>query len=1057
MSDKKYWNSLDQLEGDSAFIEEAQSEFKKELPVDEFLAKDSLVDTASSRRDFLKFMGFSLSAATLAACETPVTKAIPYVIKPEEVTPGIANWYASSYNRGGGFASILVKTREGRPIFIQANDAYPEALRGVSAKVNASVLELYDDNRYGEPSMGEEEQYWEDIDADVISKLNAIKAKGGNVRVLSASTSSPSTQKVFQKFSEKFGGTADVDVYDEKGAVTGTEAVNNQVVYYYDAQNYEGIVNANNADFGVSAIPSFDFTKAKVIVGINADFLSSWLDATANSKGYTQKRNPDNSWMSMHYQFETNMTTAGAAADVRGAIKPSENGEVAKLIYNILAKKAGIVTLPSAVLAEDDNNVVTKAEQAANDLWENKGNSLVICGSHESGIQQIVNAINNLLGNYGKTLSLGKTNNLYNSNAGVNKLISEMNSGAIDALIVYGTNPAYSLPSALGFNAAMSKVGLTISLADRPDETSVLCNYICPDHFYLESWNDFQPYTGIYAMAQPTIKPLFNTRQAQESLLIWSGAGKDYYSFLKNNWKTSIISEMGDQLVTEESFNRAQQKGVYLIANSNAELEYKGNALVASKSISTPKSGWEAQMYFSNAIGDGTQANNPHLQELPDPITKISWDNYVTMAPSDMRENDWETRTAQETPASLITITINGVNIELPAVSSPGQKKGTVGIALGYGRSVSGKTGATGKNAYTGLTFENGTYNYSASDISLNGTDQTYQIASVQTHHTMMGRKIVNETSLATFKETDKNDEHKGWNKDLKLQDGFGRVTPVKEMNLWDDHGIERGHRWGLNVDLNACLGCGACVTACHIENNVAIVGKDEIRRTRSMFWLRIDRYYSSDTSKASAKEDGTGVMDMYAEMEIPSDYPDVVFQPVMCQHCNHAPCETVCPVAATTHSEEGLNQMTYNRCIGTRYCAANCPYKVRRFNWFNYNKDPKFTDFNPTQNDLSRMVLNPDVVVRSRGVIEKCSFCVQKIQAGKLAAKKAKRPVQDGDVVSACASACPTNAISFGDLNDSKSKVRANFDNERSYFMIEEVGTQPNVAYMTKVRNRKA
>jgi molybdopterin-containing oxidoreductase family iron-sulfur binding subunit len=397
------------------------------------------------------------------------------------------------------------------------------------------------------------------------------------------------------------------------------------------------------------------------------------------------------------------------------------------------------------------------------------------------------------------------------------------------------------------------------------------------------------------------------------------------------------------------------------------------------------------------------------------------------------------------------------VNIELPAVSSPGQKKGTVGIALGYGRSVSGKTGATGKNAYTGLTFENGTYNYSASDISLNGTDQTYQIASVQTHHTMMGRKIVNETSLATFKETDKNDEHKGWNKDLKLQDGFGRVTPVKEMNLWDDHGIERGHRWGLNVDLNACTGCGACVTACHIENNVAIVGKDEIRRTRSMFWLRIDRYYSSDTSKASAKEDGTGVMDMYAEMEIPSDYPDVVFQPVMCQHCNHAPCETVCPVAATTHSEEGLNQMTYNRCIGTRYCAANCPYKVRRFNWFNYNKDPKFTDFNPTQNDLSRMVLNPDVVVRSRGVIEKCSFCVQKIQAGKLVAKKAKRPVQDGDVVSACASACPTNAISFGDLNDSKSKVRANFDNERSYFMIEEVGTQPNVAYMTKVRNRKA
>jgi molybdopterin-containing oxidoreductase family iron-sulfur binding subunit len=970
------------------------------------------------------------------------------VVKPEEITPGVANWYASSFNLGGDFASILVKTREGRPIFIKPNDAYPEALRGVSARANASVLELYDDNRYQDPQVNGESSSWDEVDAQIAGKLNAIKAKGGKIRILMGSTSSPSTMAAIKKFEETFGGEREVDEYNEFGDVIGKLTIKDSMVVNYDADSYNGIISANTADFGVSKVPSFDFTKAKVVVGVNADFLGSWLDSTANAKGYAQKRNPDNAWMSRHFQFETNMTMTGASADVRGAIKPSETGEVIKALYNQIVGGGA-----SANVSSSDDNQAEKIKQAASELKANKGASLLVCGSNNPAVQQLVNAINNHLGNYGQTISLARANNNFRSN-NVTSLIEEMNQGKVDALFVYNCNPLFSLPASSGFSEAMGKVGLTVSFADRPDETSTACQYVCPDHFYLESWNDYQPYTGIYTLAQPTIKNLFRTRQAQSSLLTWTGADADYYKFIKENWKANILSGLSDQVMAEDAFNRALQSGVYVVKNENTEPTYSGDAVNASKKITASTGNWEVQFYFSNAIGDGTQANNPHLQELPDPINKISWDNYVAMAPSDMREMNLEMRTAEATPANLVNVTVNGVTLTLPAVASPGQKKGTVGIALGYGREVSGKVGTTGVNAFPALSRIG---DLTSSDVAIESTGETYAVASIQTHHTMMGRKIVNETSIDTFKNVDKNDKLNGWNKDVKLADAFGREQHVKDMNLWDDHGIDLGHRWGMSVDLNACNGCGACVTACHIENNVPVVGKDEIRRTRSMFWLRVDRYYSSDMTKETAKENGVGAKDMYAQMENPSDYPDVVFQPVMCQHCNHAPCETVCPVAATTHSEEGLNQMAYNRCVGTRYCANNCPYKVRRFNWFNYVDDSKFDGINPAQNDLARMVLNPDVVVRSRGVIEKCSFCVQKIQAGKLVAKKAGRPVEDGDVVSACAEACPTNAIAFGDLNDKNSKVRESFENDRAYFLIEEVGTQPNVSYMTKVRNRKA
>ncbi|MCI5057494.1 MAG: 4Fe-4S dicluster domain-containing protein, partial [Flavobacteriales bacterium] len=404
--------------------------------------------------------------------------------------------------------------------------------------------------------------------------------------------------------------------------------------------------------------------------------------------------------------------------------------------------------------------------------------------------------------------------------------------------------------------------------------------------------------------------------------------------------------------------------------------------------------------------------------------------------------------------AGMATIKTAQGELTLPVMPVPGQKRNTVGVALGYGKGYEGDR-LVGLNAFPYTTVSNGTICYANYSVDVVKAEGEYPLASSQTHHTMMGRKIVNETTIDVYK-----NGKDGYNEQMMLSDAYGEKKKPTDINLWADHPVETfGHRWGMAIDLNTCTGCSACVTACGSENNVPIVGRDEVKRNRTMFWMRIDRYFSSDMSKevAEQSEGEVGAVEMYAKMEKPSMYPQVVHQPVMCQHCNHAPCETVCPVAATTHSSEGLNHMAYNRCVGTRYCANNCPYKVRRFNWFQYDTYRKFTGINPAQDDLGRMVLNPDVTVRSRGVMEKCSMCIQRIQAGKLEAKKQGEKVQDGAIQTACSSACPTNAITFGDINDNNHTVNTLSKDDRMYHLLEEVGTQPNIMYLTKVRNNNS
>ncbi|NCG29195.1 MAG: TAT-variant-translocated molybdopterin oxidoreductase [Bacteroidetes bacterium] len=1045
MSNKKvYWKGTEELIQEPTFVKNSQKEFSEELPIEQFLSNNDLDSTNTSRRDFLKFMGFGITAATLAACETPVVKSLPYVVKPDEVMPGIANYYASTHFDGYDYASILVKTREGRPIHIEANKRSVVSGNGVSARVNSSILSLYNNRRFKTPLKEGAPSDWTTVDGELANALAAVKANGGNVRVLSSTMISPSSEALMNEFSAWMGESTESSDGEDAGSASVKHIM-------YDAVSAAAMREANSRTFGSATIPSYNFDKAESIVSIGADFLTNWINPLGISAGYAATRKPGGT-MSKHFQFETGLSTTGSSADVRGAIKPSEMGVVAKMIHSAVAAKLGQAGAGSASLANDDNNVASKIDEAAASLVGARGKSIVISGSNDPNVQTVVNGINQMLENYGTTLDMNVPMNLrQGSDADFGALIAEMNSGAVDMLFIMDCDPMYSAPASFGFADALAKVKTSVSFGEKPDFTSQLTTYVCPVNHYLESWNDANPAGVEVSFTQPAIEKIYDTRQWQDSFLKWMGADGSYYDYLKGKWDSEVSVEDNPEAIFASRWNKIIHDGTSTLSapegmESN-QMSFNTDAVAqAAGSVAAACDGWEVEFYVKTGIGLGTNADNPWLQELPDPVTKVVWDQYVCMNPADMNELGLNTLMGEQQKSGMVRVTVEGQSVELPVVAVPGQKKQTIAVALGYGKGYEGDR-LIGSNVFSMLPVTNGFVQYNSA-ATVEKLEMRYNIASTQTHHTMMGRKMLNETTLSDFTDNGKD----SWNPDVAIADAYGTKTAIKELDLWADQDIDLGHRWGMSIDLNTCIGCGSCVTACHSENNVPIVGKDEVNRTRTMSWMRIDRYYSSDADPEI--HGGINQTKDYAAMEVPADYPEVGFMPVMCQHCNHAPCETVCPVAATTHSDEGYNQMTYNRCIGTRYCANNCPYKVRRFNWFNYVGDSKFTDINPAQDDLARMVLNPDVVVRSRGVMEKCSLCVQRVQAGKLDAKKKGEPVADGVVQTACSSACPTNAITFGDINDANSSVREQAMDERAYNLLEEVGVQPNIWYQTKVRN---
>jgi len=1005
----KYWKGIEELENSPEFVKNAFAEFPDFLPVKEGRAGVPDDDTTAPRRDFLKLMGFGVAAATLAACETPVHKAIPYLNKPQEVDPTISNFYASTYFTGSDYNAVLVKTREGRPIKLEGNPESPVTRGGLSARAQAAVLNLYDGARLQHFAIKGKEAKAEDVDRAVRAGLaNAT----GRIVVLSHTIISPSTKRAIAALASRYPRVEHVQ---------------------YDVNSASALLQANGG-----VLPSYDFGRANVIVSLGADFLGTWISPVEYARQYVQNRkvNTDKRTMSKHYQFETTLTLTGANADVRVPVRPSQQGMLALALYNAVSG-GGAVNLP----AEIKNEVAA----AAKELQANRGTSLVVSGSNDPNVQALVAGINQTLGNVGASVNLTTPSFVrQGDDARMNQLVDDMKSGAVGAVILYHANPVYNHPRGREIAQALPKVGFSVSLNDRLDESGSLCQYQAPDHHWLESWNDYEPKRGQLSLAQPAIMPLFKTRQAQETLLRWAGSNETYYNFLRAGWQQIT----GGQAGWDKIIHDGVAAGSLLPTPSFTGRAVNATDAASALSGTAAKQSIEVSLYEKVGIGEGgVEANNPFLHELPDPISKATWGNYIAVPRQMAIDNKWEQGDVIKVTAS------NGQSIEVPVLVQPGQASGTVSIAVGYGRSKSGKVGDNlGANAYPLVMFTNGTVQY-MNTVTLEKTGATNPIAQTQTHHTLMDRReVVQVNTLAKYRENPKEvTEYE------KVYTPEGLEKPSK-VSLWQDYQYN-DHHWGMAIDLNSCIGCGSCVIGCQTENNIAVVGKQQVINRREMHWMRIDRYYSSDAHKSDFDEKGK--VATYRAMEDPSANPQVVFQPLMCQHCNHAPCETVCPVLATTHSSEGLNQMTYNRCVGTRYCANNCPYKVRRFNWFSYYSNEKFEDVNGHMfTDLGRMVLNPDVTVRARGVMEKCSFCVQRIQLGKLEAKKQKRRPKDGEIVTACAQSCPTEAILFGDMRDPSSRISQVLrreDGERAFHVLDSINVQPNVTYLTKIRNSES
>jgi molybdopterin-containing oxidoreductase family iron-sulfur binding subunit len=1015
---KKYWKSTAQLDDSNEMVKGLeQNEFASSIPTNEFLGDDTAMEESkTTRRDFLKYVGFSTAAASLAACEGPVINSVPYVNQPERIIPGMANYYATTIANGYDFASVLVKTREGRPIKIESNrDA---KYRGnANARVHASVLSLYDTNRLKEPQVAGADASWDDLDLAVSEKLAQLNGK--ELVVLAQTFASPTFNTIIEALKTRYS---------------------NVRLVTYDTVNEQPAIDAFEAKYGKRGLADYDFTGAECIVGVGADFVGDWQGGGFD-KGYSGSRVPKNGKMSQHIHFESNMSLSGANADKRYPVTPSEQKNILIALYS---KIVGGASSPAL-----SDKVAKAVEQTAISLKRAGSKAVLLCGIPDQSAHQLTLSINEALNS-----SIVDTDSpimvRQGSRTAFDQLVKDMSSGSVGAVFVAGVDPVYSYDNSAAFIESFKKVPLKVSFATRRDATAELCDFVAITPHYLESWGDTMIKEGHVYLTQPTIQPIFNTRQIQDTLLKWSGTDSSFKDYLKEN-----------AIANGASWNQALQDGFYsstaTMAISELVPSKSDSQAVSDLSLDDKGSGLELVLYTKIAMGDGTLANNPWLQELPDPITRTTWDNYLTISQEDAASLGIENYNVANgaLDGTYVMVRMNGLELKVPALIQPGQATGTVGLALGYGQTASIQEELqTGVNAYPfykgGVSTQNVQVEVLAGDV--------HQFACTQLQNTMMGRDIIRETDLATYRTGNKDE----FNPMIEVSlNHIPTAVTSPDVDLWESFDRSVGHHFNMSIDLNACTGCGACVIACHAENNVPVVGKEEVRKSRDMHWLRIDRYYSSTDSfeDDEAKKDGfeglfgdNGSLGGFGELEIPADNPQVAFQPIMCQHCNHAPCETVCPVAASSHGRQGQNHMAYNRCVGTRYCANNCPYKVRRFNWFLYNGNDEF-DYH-MNNDLGRMVINPDVTVRSRGVMEKCSMCIQMTQMTILEAKKDGRMIKDGEFATACSNACSQGAIKFGDINDEESEIFELKNTDRMYHLLEEVGTEPNVMYQVKVRN---
>jgi molybdopterin-containing oxidoreductase family iron-sulfur binding subunit len=964
---KEYWRSLEELARDEDSFDEF---FHQEFP-QQAVALDKGVD----RRDFMKLMGASVAMAGLAACKQPAESIVPYVRQPENTIPGQPIFFATAMTLGGYASGVLAESHLGRPTKIEGNPDHPSSLGGTNAFMQASVLGLYDPDRSQVVRHVGDVATW----SDFIAALQPVLKNPGGIRLLTQTITSPSIGAQIQALMTALPGMK---------------------WHQWEPVNRDNVREGAKLAFGSYVHPVYHFDKANVVVSLGSDFMGSGPGHLRYARDFMNRRRVRKGATGMNrlYAIESMPTSTGTSADHRFPVRPSQIESYARAIAASLGI-GGPAVLP---------DFFKDAAAIGRDLKANAGASIVIAGDEQPPVvHALAHAINQALGNHGTTITITESPEVapVNQLESLRALVTDINAGAVQALIMLGGNPVFDTPADFKFIDAFQKVPFRAHLSHYYDETSELVHWHIPETHYLETWGDGRAHDGTVSIQQPLIAPLYNGRHASEVLgAMLGGLDQSPYDVVKAYWFGKGFNDV--------TWRKALHDGV--IANSAMPASTAAAGAAPATGNSQPVTGLELEIKHDPTIYDGRFANNGWLQELPKPQTKITWDNALIVspktaeaqriAPGDALVNEKTTRLAE--------VSYRGRKMTLPVWVVPGQPDDVLTIFFGYGRKRAGKIAdGVGFNTYA---LRDSDALHHATGVQISGSEDTYRIACTQEHQSLNVKDTGGERGIirsASFAEYQKDPEF------AAKADAGER----EDESMWPSYKYE-GHAWGMVIDTSVCTGCNGCVIACQSENNISIVGKAEVLREREMHWLRIDRYYRG-----------------------PVENPEVYNQPVPCMQCENAPCEPVCPVGATSHSSEGLNDMTYNRCVGTRYCSNNCPYKVRRFNFFHY------ADYDTP---ALKPMRNPDVTVRTRGVMEKCTYCVQRVNAARITAEKEDRRVRDGEVTTACAQACPTEAIVFGDINDPNSRVHQLKLEPTNYGLLEELNTRPRTTYLAAIRN---
>lgn len=1016
MSDKKkinnpnFWRSIKEYHDNDAVFESKVNEFKEGV-TDDFEPSEI---NGVSRRKFLALLSAS-AAFAVTSCTDYRDKGeiVPYNKRPEGVLPGKPNFYASTCTECSQNCGILVKTREGRPIKVDGNPDHPVNKGKLCTIGQASILNLYDPERLQYPLKGNSKTSWDTVNSDIIAELNSADTSNKEIAIITGAITSPTTARLLNDFVNKYPTAK---------------------VYSYELINDKNKRDAWKESYGVDTIPAIKLDEADVILSLDSDFLGKENSSVENMRKFASRRDlMKGTDFNRLYVAEGGMSLTGTNADYRLRVRPDYQLQFVLALLNEIVNRrnASEISLSSSATSliskHDLKSFVTKHNlnekyiaSLVDDLIQNKGKAIVLAGETlDKEVHIAVNLLNEVLGN----------SSLYNENSysslqlsmssaeDIKRLIGNMKSGSVGVVIHFDTNPVYHFPGKLDYVSALANVKTTISLSENINETSEKCLYTLPINHTLESWNDFQVRSDVYSTQQPVISPLFDSRQKEAIVFNWIN-NKDYsddiyHKYLMNNFRELVYSNFNTIVDFNTFWFTTLHDGVIAIKNDSLKLAFKISAFESIKESKVSES-IAVQLQKNYFIGDGRFTNNGWLQETPHPVSKVTWDNYAALSPATAEKLSVENN-------DVIKIEINNSQLAIAAFVQPGMADDLITIELGYGRTVAGEAGSNvGFNANNLLNYVENNTQYILGNATVSKTGSTYALVSTQEHHAVddslvkdfhLIRDIIQEGTIEKYK-TDPKFLHHGSHKLLNITEPFAY----------------EGVKWGMAIDLNKCTSCSACVTSCNVENNIPVVGKDQVANGREMQWIRLDRYYS-----------GT-----------PED-PIVSNQPMLCQHCDNAPCENVCPVNATNHSTDGLNQMAYNRCVGTRYCANNCPYKVRRFNFYNFRDHFANAYY---ENDVTALVNNPEVTVRSRGVMEKCTFCVQRIMDERENAIREGREVIGSNVKTACQTACPTDAIKFGDINDQNSEVYKYRNHDLDYHVLEVLNVRPNVTYLAKLRN---